>query len=141
MSESVSRLELQIDSTGAERNAKSLGRELNTIDKSGGALSATVAKLSGVLASAFALDKTIRTVTAFQDSMLRLQATSSATTQAMSQLEKQSRSLGATSRFSAQQATDAQNFLAMAGFKVNEILSATPSVMKFASAAAGSNPN
>src|SRR5678809_1439047 len=135
MSESVSRLELQIDSTGAERNAKSLGRELNTLDKSGGALSATVAKLSGVLTSAFALDKTIRTVTAFQDSMLRLQATSNATTQAMGQLEKQSRSLGATSRFSAQQAADAQNFLAMAGFKVNEILSATPSVMKFASAA------
>lgn len=122
----------------ADKASQSFGKfstETKNMANSTGALTATVAKLGGVLGSAFALDKTIRTVTAFEDSILRLRATSNASVESMAALEKQSRTLGATSRYSAQQAAEAQNFLAMAGLKVNEILSATPSVMKFASAA------
>lgn len=89
----------------------------------------------GIIGAAVSFDKVVSTITGFQDSMLKLQATSRATSEDMAQLEKQARSLGATSRYSAQQAADAQNFLAMAGFNTASILAATGDVIQFASAA------
>jgi TP901 family phage tail tape measure protein len=74
----------------------------------------------------------VRETAAFEQSLLRLQVVSGATTTQMAELEAQSRSLGATSMFSAQQAADAQNYLAMAGFRVNEVLSATPGILQLA---------
>lgn len=71
---------------------------------------------------------------AFEQSLLGLEVVSGATAAQMKQLEEQSRTLGATSMFSAQQAADAQNFLAMAGFNVNETLSATPGILELAAA-------
>lgn len=92
-------------------------------------------KLLGGLAAAVSFDKTVRAIVGFEDSMLRLQATSRSTTEEMKALENQARSLGATTRYSAQQAADAQNFLAMAGFSTSDILAATGDVINFASAA------
>src|SRR5690625_450768 len=76
----------------------------------------------------------IRETAGFEDSMLGLQAVSRATAQQMKTLEDQARSLGATSMFSAQHAGDAQRFLAMAGLEVNEVLSATPGILRLATA-------
>ncbi|MGP9798147.1 phage tail tape measure protein [Halomonas sp. 86] len=70
----------------------------------------------------------------FEDSILGLQAVSSATVGEIAQLEQQARSLGATSMHSAKQSADAQRFLAQAGFDVNEVLAATPSVLNLATA-------
>ena len=74
----------------------------------------------------------MREVGEFETSVKRLQATSSPTDNQMKALQIQARDLGSTSVFSAKQAADAQTFLAQAGFKVNEILSATPKVMQLA---------
>ncbi|MEM9542322.1 MAG: phage tail tape measure protein [Cyanobacteria bacterium P01_E01_bin.42] len=49
-------------------------------------------------------------------------------------LEKQSLDLGSTTAFSASQAAEAQSFLAMAGFKSNDILATTPGLLSLASA-------
>ena len=81
----------------ADKASQSFGKfstETKNMANSTGVLTAMVAKLGGVLGSAFALDKTIRTVTAFEDSILRLRATSNASVESMAALEKQSRTLG-----------------------------------------------
>lgn len=70
----------------------------------------------------------------FEDSILGLQAVSSATVGEIAQLEQQARSLGATSMFSAKQSADAQRFLAQAGFDVNEVMAATPNILQLATA-------
>lgn len=119
---------LQAEASKAEKSAQRLDAAFGNLGKAiGGALA-----FVGVGAS---LKSTIDAITGFQDSMLQLQATSRATASEMAAMEKQARVLGATSKYSASQAADAQNFLAMAGFKTGEVLAATGDVIKFASAA------
>lgn len=68
----------------------------------------------------------------FDSQMSRVKAISGATAQEFKQLEKASIDLGASTAFSAQEVAKAQENMASAGFKVNEILSATPGVLDLA---------
>src|SRR5690554_4096455 len=77
----------------------------------------------------------LRTAGNFESSMNRVAAISQATGQELEQLENVARQLGATTQFSASQAADAMSFLAMAGFEVNEVTQAMPSVLNLAAAA------
>jgi TP901 family phage tail tape measure protein len=77
----------------------------------------------------------LRTAANFESSMKRVSAISGATGSALNDLEKQARDLGATTQFSASEAADAMTFLAMAGFEVNDIMGAMPSVLNLAAAA------
>ena len=135
-----SRLELQIDSRTGERNLKRFEGQLDRTERAGAGLVGTMGGIARVvsLASAavggFTIGRVITETAAFEDSMLGLQAVSQATAEQMRQLEEQARTLGATSMFSAQQAGDAQRFLAQAGFEVNEVLSATPGILQLATA-------
>lgn len=58
---------------------------------------------------------------------------SDATAQAAA-LQKQARELGASTRFTAVEAAEAQFFLARAGFQVNEVLESTPATLNLAAA-------
>ena len=70
----------------------------------------------------------------FEDSMNRLKAVSNATEAEFAKLKDQAMELGRTTRYSAKQAGDAQSFLAMAGFEVNEVMSAMPGLLDLATA-------
>lgn len=70
----------------------------------------------------------------FESSMNRVKAVSGASGDEMEQLKEQAKELGATTQFSASQAADAMGFLAMAGFKTNEIMTALPGVLNLAAA-------
>ena len=71
----------------------------------------------------------------YERSMNRVQALSGATGAQFVSLQKQARQLGATTQFSASDAADGMGFLAMAGFKTNQILGAMPSTLQLAAAA------
>jgi TP901 family phage tail tape measure protein len=86
------------------------------------------------IAAFLATSRSITTITSFEDAMLGLNAVTRATTKDMAAMEKQARSLGATSVFSATEAANAQRFLAQAGFDVNEVLTATPTALRLAQA-------
>lgn len=135
-----SRLELEIDSSSGERKLKSLQRQLDRTEGSGESLSSRMSGLTAVMATAGAVaggisfNRLVTETAGFEQSLLGLQVVSGATAAQMKELEAQSRSLGATSIFSAQQAADAQNYLAMAGFNVNEVLEATPGLLELAAA-------
>ena len=136
-----SRLELTVDSRSAERHLRRLDGELRRVDNRGRTAAAAMGKFSlavGAISAAaggLGFSRIIKETAAFEDAMLGLQAVSGATTKQMADLEKQARTLGATSMFSAQQAGEAQRFLAQAGFEVNEVLSATPGILNLATAA------
>jgi len=71
----------------------------------------------------------------FSEKMANVKAVSGATTDEFAKLEEQAMSLGATTRFSAKEAADAQTFLAMAGNDVNQIFDAMPNTLRLAASA------
>ena len=71
----------------------------------------------------------------FEKSMNRVKALTGETGMAFSIMEKQAKSLGKTTQFSASEAADAMGFLAMAGFEATEIIAAMPGVLQLAAAA------
>lgn len=135
-----SRLELVVDSSSGERKLQSFQRQLDRTQGSGDSLSSRMSGLTAVMATVGAVvggisfNRLVSETAGFEQSLLGLQVVSGATAAQMKELEAQSRSLGATSIFSAQQAADAQNYLAMAGFSVNEVLEATPGLLELAAA-------
>lgn len=71
----------------------------------------------------------------FEQGMNRVQAVSGATGGQLDQLREQAKEMGRTTQFSASQAADAMGFLAMAGFKTDEIMSALPGTLQLAASA------
>jgi TP901 family phage tail tape measure protein len=128
-------LKIKIDSRQANKandNLKGLERQSANTESRTLSLTKAVTALGVSFLSYGAINKTVSTIGNFQDSINKLGAISGATETQLASLQKQARELGATSIFSATQAADAQTFLAQAGFKTNEILKATPSVMQLA---------
>lgn len=71
----------------------------------------------------------------FEAGMNRVQALSGAAEADFRSLKRQAMDLGSTTKFSATQAADAMGFLAMAGFKADQIMGAMPSTLQLAAAA------
>ena len=71
----------------------------------------------------------------FEENMNRVGAVTGAVGEEFAGLEGLAKQLGRTTAFSAREAADAMGFLAMAGFQVQEISGALPSVLQLASAA------
>ena len=72
----------------------------------------------------------------FEESMSKVKAVSGATGIEFTKLEDKAKELGATTKYSASEAANGMQFLAMAGFDTNEILSAMPGMLSLASAGA-----
>lgn len=70
----------------------------------------------------------------FESGMNKVRALSGATGDDFLNLRNQAKQLGSTTQFSAGQAADAMGFLAMAGFKANDIYSAMPGTLDLAAA-------
>ena len=77
----------------------------------------------------------LHTAANFDDSMRKVQAVSGATGEDFDKLSTQARELGATTAFSASDAANAMYYLSLAGWDVNETMSATPGLLSLASAA------
>jgi TP901 family phage tail tape measure protein len=71
----------------------------------------------------------------FEEAMSRVKAISGATGDEFEALKAKAKELGETTQFSATEAAQGMEFLSMAGFKVNDIIGAMPSVLNLAAAA------
>ncbi|MDR9852891.1 phage tail tape measure protein [Paenibacillus sp. VCA1] len=80
------------------------------------------------------ITKSVQTAADFEQSMANVKAISQATGAEFESLKKQALDLGATTRYTAAQAADAQALLAQAGFKTKDILASLPGVLSLASA-------
>lgn len=123
--------------TSAERAGRRTRTATQEMERGFSGARTAARALVGVMAAigvSAGLGQAVRQIADFQGAMNGLAAVSGATAEQMEQLEQQARSLGATSQFSAQQAAEGQRFLAQAGFEANEIMSATPGILKLATA-------
>ncbi len=75
-----------------------------------------------------------RTGMQYETSMSKVQAISGATGDDMAKLEAVAREMGATTRYSASEAADALGYMALAGWDVEQMTSALPSVLNLATA-------
>jgi TP901 family phage tail tape measure protein len=71
----------------------------------------------------------------FEEAMSRVKAISGATGEEFDALKAKAKELGETTQFSASEAAQGMEYLSMAGFKVNDIIGAMPSVLNLAAAA------
>ncbi len=117
--------DLEERTDGAGDSAK---RTEGNVRNLGIAFGALTAAMAGVIA------KSVEVAATFEQSMAKVKAITGATADEFKRLQDQSLELGATTVFTASQAADAQGFLAMAGFKTNEILAAMPGVLNLAAA-------
>ncbi len=97
-----------------------------------GNISREVVTSAGIV---LAFRKPIQTAADFEQAMAGVGAVSRASGEEMKALSEQARSLGRDTVFSASEAAAGQRFLAMAGFKSNEILSTMPGLLDMAAAA------
>ena len=91
--------------------------------------------LAGTLAmGGFGATTAINTFSNFEYGMKTVQATSQATEADLSKLTNTAKNLGATTSFSAVEVSQGMNYLAMAGYKTNDIISAMPGLLNAAAA-------
>lgn len=122
--------ELEDSLEDAGNSAENMSNKTNaSLTKVGVAYGALAAAMTAVIA------KSVETAAAFESSMARVQAMSGATAAEFKALEDQAISLGISTVFSSSQVAEGQSFLAIAGFKANDIISAMPGLLDLAAAA------
>lgn len=113
------------------------GKIKNEFNGVKGAL-ATVGVGIGASAAVSVLKSSVEAYANLEDQVRRNKAIMGATAQQEKQLMQQTRDLGRSTKFTAQEVAEAQMYQAMAGMKTNEVLEMTPKLLKM-SIAAGSD--
>lgn len=90
--------------------------------------------LGGALAAPFLIG--VKSAAQLQDQLTRTRAIFRATEEDFKRIEKAADTMGRTTRFTATQAAEALQFMAMAGLSVNSALTALPSTLQLAEAGA-----
>lgn len=126
--------------TRTSRSAQTASRSgrsvMESMDKASGALKAAGVAVTGFGgAMALGLGMAVKTTADFESAMSRVGALSGATGKQLNSLTQTAEHLGATTAFTATQAAEGMQFLAMAGYKTNDIIAAMPGLL--ATAAAG----
>ena len=76
----------------------------------------------------------VKTAADFDSAMSKVAAVSGATGDELDALRDKAREMGAKTKFSASEAADAMNYMAMAGWKTNDMLSGIEGIMNLAAA-------
>lgn len=119
--EKMSEARGDLDKTGI--SSKNLSRDFDSIQK--GALIVGGAVIAGIGAS-------VKVAADFEQSMAKVKAISGSTAAEFKLQEAAARDMGKSTMFSASEAAEGMSYLAMAGFTVNEQISALPSVLNAA---------
>lgn len=110
----------------AGKNIQASGKQVMGVGA--GLTAALTLPLAGVAAAA------IKTGVSFDDSMAQVAAVSGATGEDLQLLRDTAREMGATTRFSASEAADALNYMAMAGWDTQQMVSGIPGILDLAAA-------
>ncbi|MBT9250375.1 phage tail tape measure protein [Bacillus halotolerans] len=128
--------EMESASRRAAARIRQMGQRMNSVGGTMRNVGSSVAMTSGVAFGGLVLTfkDAIQTGMEFEKQMSKVKAISGGTASEVAKLKEQAKELGATTVFTASQAADAQGFLAMAGFKVNDIYDAMPGMLSLAAA-------
>jgi TP901 family phage tail tape measure protein len=111
-----------------EKNARGASNASNELKALGAAYAGLAVAMGAIIV------ESVKTAAAFEQSMANVKAISQATGEEFEKLRNQAMQLGATTRYTAAQAADAQALLAQAGFKTKDIIASLPGVLSLASA-------
>jgi TP901 family phage tail tape measure protein len=112
----------------AGEKLKGVGSSMKSVGQSATmSITAPIVGLGGVIA---------KTGADFEEGMSKVSAVSGATGETLQKLEEQAKELGATTKFSASEASEGMQYLAMAGFDANEIIASMPGLLDLAAAGA-----
>lgn len=125
-----------------ESEAKNANSELAKIGEAGQVLQNVGDKISGagekllpVTAGVTALGTAaVKTASDFDSAMSKVAAVSGATGDDLQALRDKAREMGSKTKFSASEAAEAMNYMAMAGWKTNDMLSGIDGIMNLAAA-------
>ena len=124
----------------AERVAKAQdaqARAAGAISKNNATISSAAPYASGVgMAMGAGLMKSVSIGAAFESDMAKVAAVSRASDEELKTLTATARQLGAETQWSASEAAQGMQYLAMAGFKTNDIVKTMPGMLNLASAGA-----
>lgn len=93
-----------------------------------------ILQAGAVLGVSVGLKDTIDTYKTFEATMSKVQAISSATAEQMELLNAKAKEMGATTKFTASEAGDAFSYMAMAGWKTEDMLNGIEGIMSLAAA-------
>lgn len=135
----ISKFLASLNQANAEAQAKTktlentLGDGLQTVGNkiSGAGKTLTVGLTAPILGAGAAA---VKTTADFDKSMSQVKAVSGATGEDFDALRNKAREMGATTKFSASDAADAMNYMAMAGWKTNDMLGGISGIMDLAAA-------
>lgn len=135
----ISKFLTNLNQANAEAQAKTktldntLGDGLKTVgDKiSGAGKTLTLGLTAPIVGAGVAA---VKTTADFDKSMSQVKAVSGATGKDFDALRNKAREMGATTKFSASDAADAMNYMAMAGWKSNDMLGGISGIMDLAAA-------
>ena len=105
--------------------SKKLGDNLT---KAGEKLLPLTAGIAGLAGAA------VKVAADFEEQMSKVQAISGATAEDMQMLEEKAREMGASTKFSAQEAGEAMEYMAMAGWKTEDMVNGVEGIMNLAAA-------
>lgn len=109
------------------------GGKLSGIGQSVSAVGKSLAL--GVTAPIIALGTyAVKTTSEFDSAMSQVAAVSGATGEELEKLREKAREMGETTKFSASEAAEAMNYMAMAGWKTNDMLAGIEGIMDLAAA-------
>lgn len=133
----------QVDSSGAVTGAGEAEQAIQGMEQQTESVGTTSVAVGTILADAFssaarhvgsfAMDS-VRAGMDFEEAMSRVGGLSNATEGELGSLQDTARELGSTTEFSATEAAEGMQFLAMAGFEVNEQMDAMPGLLSAAAA-------
>lgn len=121
-----------IQSSNAMAKISEVGGKLQDV---GGKIEAVGNKMMPVSAAAAGLTAgIIKTTADFDASMSKVAAVSGAAGEDFDKLREKAREMGATTKFTASDAADAMNYMAMAGWKTEDMLNGVSGIMNLAAA-------
>ena len=122
-------IETGLDTKGIETGLK----KVSSIAKTG--IATTVTAISGMsTALAGVAGYSIKVGSSFEAGMSKVQAVSGASNEQLQRLSDKAKEMGATTKFSATEAAEAMNYMAMAGWKTEDMLNGIDGIMNLAAA-------
>ncbi|MDQ0268871.1 phage tail tape measure protein [Cytobacillus purgationiresistens] len=130
--------ELDSATKNSRMSMQQLGDRLNTVGSNMREKGAAVAISTGIAFAALAapIKKAVETTMEFDSSMSKVAAISGASAGELKKLDKQARDLGASTVFMSSQVSEGMQYLALAGWKTNDIMAAMPGMLDLAAAGA-----
>lgn len=127
--------ELQRAADSCSPALESLASKGEKLKASGDAISGAGEKLLGVTAAVAGLGTAaVKTTMGFDDSMAKVASISGATGDDLSALRDKAKEMGESTKFSASEAADAMQYMAMAGWKTEDMLDGISGIMDLAAA-------